>query len=157
MTEYLTKKKSSIDALQYTGNIITEDDKIMNILSGLGPEYDSFVIPVTSMPSCCSLPEITALLLAHEALINRYSQVDNLTVNMAENSQNFGHYRRGNSSGFPGNNRESFQGNNSGFNSGGRGNNFLNQGFQNQFNNGGRRGRGRGKNDSKFQCQIYHR
>ena len=137
VTEYLTKKKSLIDALQYTGNIIAEDDKIMNILSGLGPEYDSFVIPVTSMPGCYSLPEITALFLAHEARINQHSQVENLTLNMAENSQNFGQYRRGNSSGFPGNNRGSFQGNNSGFNNGGRGNNFQNQGFQNQGNNGG--------------------
>ncbi|KAK2638809.1 hypothetical protein Ddye_026604 [Dipteronia dyeriana] len=89
MTDYLTKKKSIIDSLQYSGNIISEDDKDMNILNGFKPQYDPFVIPVTSLPGCYSLPEITVLLLAHKARLDKHQQVENLTVNMASNSQNF--------------------------------------------------------------------
>ncbi|KAK0577492.1 hypothetical protein LWI29_033906 [Acer saccharum] len=71
MSEYLMKKKSIMDALAYIGTALTTDDKIMYILNGLGAEYDSFVIPITSMPGNYnySLPEISALLLTHEARI----------------------------------------------------------------------------------------
>ena len=86
MFEYLMKKKSLIDSFQYSGNIVAEDGKIMNVLNGLGPEYDSFVIPVTSMPSCYTLLDISALLLAHEARIDQHSQGENSTVNMATNT-----------------------------------------------------------------------
>ncbi|KAK0582434.1 hypothetical protein LWI29_025645 [Acer saccharum] len=87
MTEYIMKKKSIIDALSFTGCVLTPDDKINAILGGLGPEYDSFVIPVTSMPNCYSLPEITALLLTHEVRIEQHTQVESLNVNLAMNKK----------------------------------------------------------------------
>ncbi|KAK3226536.1 hypothetical protein Dsin_006398 [Dipteronia sinensis] len=78
---------------------------------------------------------------------------------MVANSQNFGQYKRGNSSNFSGNGRGNFQGGNTRYNNGGKGNYFQNQGFQNHGHNGGQNGgRGRGRhNNGKFQCQICHR
>ncbi|KAL5850212.1 hypothetical protein ACOSQ4_008225 [Xanthoceras sorbifolium] len=67
MTEYLMKKKSVMDALAFTGYQRSDEDKVMYILSGLGTEYDPFVISVTSVPRVYSVLEITALLLTHEA------------------------------------------------------------------------------------------
>ncbi|TXG51461.1 hypothetical protein EZV62_023985 [Acer yangbiense] len=96
MTEYLMKKKSLIDALLYSGNVICEDDKIIYVLGGLGPEYDPFVIPITSINGCYSLPEIIALLLTHEARLEQHTQSESLTINMAANSQNFNQNRKGN-------------------------------------------------------------
>ncbi|TXG72185.1 hypothetical protein EZV62_000764 [Acer yangbiense] len=87
MTEYIMKEKSIIDALSFTGCVMSQDDKIMSILSGLGPEYDSFVIPVTSMPNCYSMPEITALLLTYVARIDRHAHVETLNVNLAVNKK----------------------------------------------------------------------
>ncbi|KAK2659296.1 hypothetical protein Ddye_005829 [Dipteronia dyeriana] len=138
MTEYLIKKKSIIDALSFTGCVITEDDKIMSILVGLRAEYDSFVIHVTSMPNCYSLPEITTLLLTHEMRIVQHSQVESLTVNLVVTK------KRNNSSGQSGSRRGFSQ----------------NTGQSNHNgSNGGKRGRGKERNNfnTRCQCQICHR
>ncbi|KAI9198979.1 hypothetical protein LWI28_025389 [Acer negundo] len=95
MTEYLTKKKSIFDALTHTGYLISEEDKIMYVLSGLGSEYDPFVIPITSMKSCYSMLEITALLLTHEVRIDQNMQVESLNVNMAVNKKGGQHINNG--------------------------------------------------------------
>ncbi|TXG67760.1 hypothetical protein EZV62_009035 [Acer yangbiense] len=44
-------------------------------------------IPITSMPGTFSMPEITALLLTHEARIEQHSQTEMLSVNLASNNQ----------------------------------------------------------------------
>ncbi|KAL5781189.1 hypothetical protein ACOSP7_006218 [Xanthoceras sorbifolium] len=67
MSEYLMKKKSIIDNLAFTGYVMSKEDKLMSILGGLGSEYYSFIIPITSMPHNYSIADITALLLTHEA------------------------------------------------------------------------------------------
>ncbi|KAK2662626.1 hypothetical protein Ddye_001200 [Dipteronia dyeriana] len=95
MTEYLLKKKSIIDVLAYSGYGMTEKDKIMYVLSGLGAEYDSFVIPITSMQNCYSMPEITALLLTHEARIEQHTQAETLNVNLAANKKGNGNNQQG--------------------------------------------------------------
>ncbi|KAI9170486.1 hypothetical protein LWI28_028783 [Acer negundo] len=76
MTEYLIEKKNIMDSLAYSGYILSEDDKIMYILGGLGADYDSFVIPITSMPNTYSIPGIIALLITHEARIEQHIQTD---------------------------------------------------------------------------------
>ncbi|KAI9185996.1 hypothetical protein LWI28_012856 [Acer negundo] len=135
MTEYLLKKKSIINALAYSGYGMTEEDKIMYVLSGLGAEYDSFVIPITSMQNYYTMPEIIALLLTHEARIEQHTQTETLNVNLTN--------KRGN-----GNNQQGFgRGQSQNWNNGGR-----NGGNQNQR---GRRGRGRGRynnSNNKIQC-----
>ncbi|KAK0602578.1 hypothetical protein LWI29_034909 [Acer saccharum] len=99
MTEYLIKKKSMMDALAYSGYILSENDKIMYILGGLGVEYDSFVIPITSMPNKYSVPEITASLMYHEARIEQHTQTEVVSVNMASNNQGFTCVQSGQGSG----------------------------------------------------------
>ncbi|TXG58975.1 hypothetical protein EZV62_016804 [Acer yangbiense] len=107
MSDYLMKKKSLIDALMYSGSVVSEDDKVGYILGGLGPEYDAFVIPITSMPDCYSLPDINALLLTHEARIDQHHSSESLTVNMATNTQGFNHFKSNNNTGYG---RGNFQG-----------------------------------------------
>ncbi|TXG65649.1 hypothetical protein EZV62_006924 [Acer yangbiense] len=43
ISEYLMKKKSLIDALMYSGIVMSEDDKIKYVMGGLRPEYDPFM------------------------------------------------------------------------------------------------------------------
>ncbi|KAK2653260.1 hypothetical protein Ddye_013116 [Dipteronia dyeriana] len=95
MTKYLLKKKSIIDAMSYSGYGMTEEDKIMYVLNGLGVEYDSFVIPFTSMQNCYSMSEITALLLTHEARIEQHTQVETLKVNLVANKKGNGNNQQG--------------------------------------------------------------
>ncbi|KAK2640538.1 hypothetical protein Ddye_028333 [Dipteronia dyeriana] len=94
MTEYLMKKNNFMDALTYTGYAITEEDKIIYVLSGLWPEYDSFVIPTTSMQNYYIMPKITAFLLMHEARIEQHSQTETLNVNMAANRKGNGNNQK---------------------------------------------------------------
>ena len=111
MTDYLIMKKSTMDALAYSGYILSEEDKIMNIPGGVGVEYDSFVVPITSMPGTFSMPEITALLLTREARIEQHSQTEMLSVNLASNNQGFNQNKRGNTGIQSGSGRGNFEGN----------------------------------------------
>lgn len=54
----------------------------MTILGGLELEYGPFVIPITSMQREYPLPEVTTLLLTHEARLEHHNQVEALAVNM---------------------------------------------------------------------------
>ncbi|KAL5753233.1 hypothetical protein ACOSQ2_023740 [Xanthoceras sorbifolium] len=87
MSEYLMKKKSIMDALSFAGHPLTNDDKLMNILGGLGSEYNSFIIPITSVQHNYTLSEISSLLLTHETRLDQETQSDHLTVNMAVNKK----------------------------------------------------------------------
>ncbi|TXG73048.1 hypothetical protein EZV62_001627 [Acer yangbiense] len=100
ISEYIMKKKCVFDALSHTGYGISEEDKIMYVLSGIGPEYDPFVIPVTSMPNSYSLPEITALLLTHKTRIDQHSSVKEVNVNMVVNKKSIGGNQTGYQTGY---------------------------------------------------------
>ncbi|KZV26181.1 hypothetical protein F511_06348 [Dorcoceras hygrometricum] len=73
MKDYLGKMKGYIDILAACGNSIPEDDQILHILGGVGPEYESVVVHVTSRVESLSLSEVGALLLAHEGRIETYN------------------------------------------------------------------------------------
>ncbi|KAL5782821.1 hypothetical protein ACOSP7_007850 [Xanthoceras sorbifolium] len=152
MSEYLMKKKSVMDALAFTGHRLSNDDKLMYILGGLGPEYDPFVISVTSVLGCCSLPELTITLLAYEARLERHNQPENLSVNMPVNKKGTS---SGNQSGYGGYGRGSNQNFSNNHNANNQNQNGGRTGNQNQ----GRRGRERNKynNNGRPQCQICYR
>lgn len=69
VTQYLLKIKSLVDALGYVGYVVSTNDHIMHILSGLGNEFDPFVMTVTSKIGkydAYILSEIESLLLTFE-------------------------------------------------------------------------------------------
>ncbi|KAK2661406.1 hypothetical protein Ddye_007939 [Dipteronia dyeriana] len=112
MTEYLTKKKNIFDALAHTGYVISEEDKIMYVLSGLGSEYDQFVIPITSMKNCYSMPAIIALLLTYEVRIYQNMQIESLNVNIVVNKRGDNSFQANSGRGH--NQNFNYQGNNNG-------------------------------------------
>ncbi|KAL5755888.1 hypothetical protein ACOSQ2_020634 [Xanthoceras sorbifolium] len=87
MSDYLRKKKSIMDALSFAGHSLTNDDKLMSILGGLGSEYNSFIIPITSIQHTYTLADILSLLLTHETRLDQEIQSDNLTVNIVVNKK----------------------------------------------------------------------
>ncbi|KAL5744767.1 hypothetical protein ACOSP7_027634 [Xanthoceras sorbifolium] len=135
MTEYLKKKKSIMDALAFAGHPLTNDDKLMQILGGLGLDYHSFIIPITSVQHNYTLSDISSLLLTHEARLDQDLASENLTVNMAANKKGNG----GNQGVF---NKGNPQGSGQTYNPIGRPPNQA----PNHNSNGGRKGRGRGRN-----------
>lgn len=67
MTEYLSKIKTCCDLLGAAGCRITEEDQILHILSGLGTEYDSVMVTITSKADSWKVQDVNALLLSFES------------------------------------------------------------------------------------------
>lgn len=62
--EYYSRMKSMLNALRAAGNNMIDDDFIMCVLVGVGPEYDSVVTNITSMQNSPSLAEVYSMLLS---------------------------------------------------------------------------------------------
>ena len=67
MLKYLFKIKKIVDNLSAIEEYVTEQDHILHILGGLGYEYNSFVISITSRTDAPNLDDINSLLLANES------------------------------------------------------------------------------------------
>lgn len=74
--QYLLKVKSIADNLAAIGEPVSEQDQILYLLGGLGAEYISFVIYVTSRPESLSLEEIHSMLLTSENCLEQQNSVD---------------------------------------------------------------------------------
>ncbi|XP_062075179.1 uncharacterized protein LOC133779204 [Humulus lupulus] len=60
--DYILKMKTIADGLTAAGQVFSDDDLILYILGGLGPEYDSVVINLTSRGDRLTLSEVQFLL-----------------------------------------------------------------------------------------------
>lgn len=71
VADYLLRIKKLVDALTYFGSLVSEEDHITYILSGLGLDYNALVVSVTSKKECYSVAEIPSLLLTNEKLLEQ--------------------------------------------------------------------------------------
>ena len=69
MLKYLFKIKKIVDNLSTIEEYVTEQDHILYILGGLGYEYNSFVMSITSHTDAPNLDDINSLMLAYESLL----------------------------------------------------------------------------------------
>ena len=99
--EYVLKKRTLADCLIFVGQPISDDEVILYILSGLGPEYESVVVNITSKDHI-TLQRVMFLLQNHEQRIESCESTTQVDVNgtsahyaTKENSFNFG-YNKGN-------------------------------------------------------------
>ncbi|KAF3795160.1 hypothetical protein EJ110_NYTH05788 [Nymphaea thermarum] len=72
VTEYLAQMKGITDQLVVIGNTFSDRDKVQQILSGLGREYDMFCTALEVIPS---FEELKAKLLQHELSRKRISKI----------------------------------------------------------------------------------
>ncbi|KAK6144515.1 hypothetical protein DH2020_021335 [Rehmannia glutinosa] len=79
MRDYLNKVKVCCDTLAAAGQKVSEEDQMLHILSGLGNDYDSVMVSITSRVEPCSLREVYALLLSFEA---RLENAESPQINM---------------------------------------------------------------------------
>lgn len=149
ITDYFIKVKNISDNMAAAGSALSNDDLILHILSGLGPDYNSVATYITSQVGAgkMDLNEAFAMLLTQEARVEQQSHMlagtdmkNNFEANFAQkrglkkgnifNGKGFGGYGYNSSSG---NNHNSGFGNN-GHYKGNFGTEFAGVGFNNQFN-----------------------
>ncbi|KAH9688627.1 retrovirus-related pol polyprotein from transposon RE1 [Citrus sinensis] len=126
ITDYFIKVKNISDNMAAAGSALSNDDLILHILSGLGPDYNSVATYITGQVGTgkMDLNEAFAMLLTREARIEGPKK-----GNMF-NRKGFGGYGYNSGSG---NNHNSSFGNN-GHYKGNFGTEFAGVGFNNQFN-----------------------
>ena len=66
ITEYLQRMKSIADNLAAAAQRVSDTDLVLYILGGLGPEYEAFIVSVTTRSDTISLDDLTGMLLTHE-------------------------------------------------------------------------------------------
>uniref|UniRef100_A0A803PY32 Integrase catalytic domain-containing protein n=1 Tax=Cannabis sativa TaxID=3483 RepID=A0A803PY32_CANSA len=83
--DYTDKVQSLFDAITIAGSPIDEQDVILQLLNGLGPEYDSVVSGITSRSDLLTFDEVQALLMAHESRLEHHNTVNDLIDKMQAN------------------------------------------------------------------------
>ena len=78
--EYVLKKRTLADCLIFVGQPISNDEVILYILSGLGPEYESVVVNITSKDHI-TLQCVMFLLQNHEQRIESCESTTQVDVN----------------------------------------------------------------------------
>ncbi|KAF4379061.1 hypothetical protein F8388_022148 [Cannabis sativa] len=83
--DYLDKVKILADSLSVAGTPMDENDLIMHLLNGLGPEFDPVVVHVTSLVDDLSLESIQSLLLTHESRLERHYNLADSSTKISAN------------------------------------------------------------------------
>lgn len=73
-SDYYTHLLSIADQLAASGSPVPDLDLVNYILTGLGPEFNSFVVTLTTRATPVSLTELHGFLLAYENLLSTQSQ-----------------------------------------------------------------------------------
>ncbi|OMO62750.1 hypothetical protein CCACVL1_22657 [Corchorus capsularis] len=119
VAEYFQKMKQIIDELHLTGTVIEEDDQVLYILNGLGPEFREISTAIRARETPISLEELHDKLVSFESLLRQEADSYNVqisTANLARRgpNRNFqqsnrrfnkpsngGNYQRGSVSSYP--------------------------------------------------------
>ncbi|KAL5546106.1 hypothetical protein UlMin_005793 [Ulmus minor] len=87
--DYLMKSKGFSDNLTAVGEPVSEQDQIMNILAGLGADYNVVVTAINARDDTISLEAVHSMLFSYEHRLELQNSVDNVpmvTGNLASTS-----------------------------------------------------------------------
>ncbi|KAG6769080.1 hypothetical protein POTOM_024696 [Populus tomentosa] len=101
MIDYIMKVKGAADSLAAIGEPVSEQDQIINLLRGLGSDYNAVVTAINIRDDKISVEAIHSMLLAFENRLKQQSSADQMsamTVNYASSSNNRSGGRRYNGS-----------------------------------------------------------
>ena len=79
---YFLKMKSLADELMVAGQPVSEDELVLYVSGGLGPEYESVVVTLTSKDSV-SITEAQFLLQTHKSRLENFHSVQMIDVSSA--------------------------------------------------------------------------
>ena len=77
--EYILKMRGIADSLSSVGNAISDEELILYVLGGIGSEYESVVVNLTSRNDPLTLTDVQFMLQSHEIRLEQ--QMVNLTLN----------------------------------------------------------------------------
>ena len=148
MIDFIMKIKGFCDSLAAIGESVSEQDQIMNLLAGLGSDYNAVVTLISARDSQLSLESVHSLLLTFEHRLEQQNSFDDtgvIAANLAQNNKNAAakNYGRHSQGYQKSSNQSSGQGWNSNYTYRGRG----------RGGRGGSTGRNN-SNTSKPQCQL---
>ena len=86
MMEYILKMKTVSDNLSTVGEPVKEIDQILQLLGGLGSEYNAIVASLTTRDEELSFHSIHSMLLTHEQRLtshNTSSDLNSIASHMA--------------------------------------------------------------------------
>ncbi|KAG6497153.1 hypothetical protein ZIOFF_045041 [Zingiber officinale] len=92
-TQYLQNINKIVDTLAAAGQRISDGDLIFHVLGGLGPEYESLVIALTTRPNTVSFDDMAGMLLSYEYRLGSLTYTPSM-VNLSIGS-NHSNMRRG--------------------------------------------------------------
>lgn len=81
--EYFEHMKRVADQLAAAGDPVPDSDLVRSILTGLGPEFNSFVVAITTRAVPVSLVDLHAFLLSHESLLTSQSTLSSTSADPA--------------------------------------------------------------------------
>ncbi|RVW34641.1 Retrovirus-related Pol polyprotein from transposon RE1 [Vitis vinifera] len=129
MIDYIMKVKGAADSLAAIGEPVSEQDQIMNLLGGLGSDYNAVVTAINIREDKISLEAVHSMLLAFEQRLEQQGSIEQLpamSANYASSSSNRGGGRK-----YNGGRRPNFMMTNSNFRGRGRGGRYGQNGRQN--------------------------
>uniref|UniRef100_A0A803PV09 Retrovirus-related Pol polyprotein from transposon TNT 1-94-like beta-barrel domain-containing protein n=1 Tax=Cannabis sativa TaxID=3483 RepID=A0A803PV09_CANSA len=83
--EYVDNIQSTSDALSVARSPVDDQDLVLQLLNGLGLEFDSVVSGITSRSDALTIEEVQALLLSHESRLEHHQFMTDLVVKMEAN------------------------------------------------------------------------
>ena len=92
MMDYTLKVKTLAYHIAAIQEHISDRDLVLYLLAGLGPDYNSFIVSVTSKSKAMSFSHVSSLLLAHESRLESQLSIDDTTpvvANLAQRNNNF--------------------------------------------------------------------
>ncbi|KAL5856992.1 hypothetical protein ACOSQ3_004450 [Xanthoceras sorbifolium] len=87
--------QSIADCLVAAGQQVSDRDLLMNILEGLGSEFDAVVVNITSLQSSISVREAQFFLMSYEARMNQQASSASLAISGASANYSQSNFQRG--------------------------------------------------------------
>ena len=101
MIDYIIKVKGVADYLAAIGELVLEQDQVMNLLGGLGSNYNALVTAINIRDDKISIESVHSMLLAFKHRLEQQSSIDQISTMSAcytSSSNNRGGGRKCNSS-----------------------------------------------------------
>ncbi|RVX10885.1 Retrovirus-related Pol polyprotein from transposon RE1 [Vitis vinifera] len=97
MIDYIMKVKGAADSLAAIGEPVSEQDQVMNLLGGLGSDYNAVVTAINIRDDKISIEVVHSMLLAFEHRLEQQSSIEQfspISANYASSSNSRGGGRR---------------------------------------------------------------
>ncbi|KAL5822979.1 hypothetical protein ACOSQ3_020938 [Xanthoceras sorbifolium] len=80
IADFILKIKEIGDGLRSAGEVVTNCDLLLNVLNGLGHDFDPVVVMITSQESTMTLYEAQYMLMIHEQRIEHLNSAGQINV-----------------------------------------------------------------------------